>query len=63
MTDKNLFRRSYEIRGNRSQRYVRKNCVSHKDIGYNTLKCKALRDKIERLIRAGQFKEFLENEP
>ena len=61
--DKNLFRKPNGIRGNRSRRDVRKNCAYHKDIGHNTVKCNALRDEIEILIRAGHFKEFLENEP
>ena len=45
------------------RRDVRKNYAYHKDIRHNTVKCNAIRDKIERLIRAGHFKEFLENEP
>ena len=45
------------------QRDVRKNYAYHKDIGYNTMKCNALRDRIERLIQVGYFREFLENEP
>ena len=63
MTNKNLFRKSDEIRGNKSRRDVRKNCTYHKDTGHNTMKCNALRDEIERSIQARHFKEFLENEP
>ena len=48
--DKKLFRRSHEIRGNRLRRDVRENCVYHKDIWHNTVKCNDLRDEIERLI-------------
>ena len=63
VSNKNLFRRPDEIRGNKSRRDVRKNYAYHKDIGHNTVKCDALRDKIERLIRVGHFREFLENKP
>ena len=62
VSDKNFFRRQVEIEGNRSRRYVKKNYAYHKDIGHNIVKCNALRDEIERLIRAGHFMEFLENE-
>ena len=63
ISNKNMFRKPDEMRGNRSRRDVKKNCAYHKDIGHNTVKCNALRDEIERLIVAGYFKEFLENEP
>ena len=43
--------------------FLKKNYAYHKDIGHNTEKCNALRDEIERLIRARHFREFLENEP
>ena len=62
VTKKNLFSRLDEIRRNKSRRDVRKNYAYHKDIGHNIVKCNALRDEIERLIRAGHFMEFLENE-
>ena len=44
------------------RRDVKKNCDYHKDIGHNMVKCNTLRDEIERLIRVGHFREFLENE-
>ena len=47
----------------RSRKDVKKNCAYHKNIGHNTMKCSALRDEIERLIRAGHFKELLDVEP
>ena len=63
MTDKSLFKKLDVIRSDRSHRDVRRNYSYHKDIGHNTDKCNALRDEIERLIRAGHFREeFLENE-
>ena len=45
------------------EKNVRKNFAYHKDIGHNMVKCNALMDVIERLIRARHFKEFLENKP
>ena len=63
MMDKNLFRKPKEIRGNKSRKDVEKNCAYHKDTGHSIVKCNALRNKIERLIQAGHFGEFLENEP
>ena len=50
-------------KGNKSTKDVRKNCAYHKDIGHNTVKYNTLRNDIERLIRAGCFREFLENKP
>ena len=47
------------MRENRLQRDDRKSSTYHKDIGQNTVKCNALKDEIERLIRARHFKEFL----
>ena len=63
MTEKDLYKKLDAIKSDKSRRDVRKNCAFHKDIGHNTEKCIALRDEIERHIRAGYFKEFLENEP
>ena len=63
MTYKSLYRKLDVIKSDRSRRDVKKNCAFHKDIGHNTEKYIALRDEIERLIKAGSFKEFLENEP
>ena len=62
VSNKALFRGLNETRGNRSRRDTRKSCAYHKDIGHNIIKCNALRDEIERLIRVGHFKEFLEDE-
>ena len=61
--DKNLFRKPDVIKSDRSHSDVKKNCAFYKDIGNNIEKCIAPRDKIERLIQVGYFKEFLENEP
>ena len=63
VSNKNMFRKLDKMGVNRPRRDVRKNCSYYKDIGHNMMKCNALRDEIERLIRADHFKEFLENEP
>ena len=43
-----------------SQRDVKKNCAFQKDIRHNTERCVALKDEIERLMRAGHFNEFID---
>ena len=48
------------MKSDRSRRDVKKNCVFHKDIGHNIERCMALRDEIERLLREGHFKEFVD---
>ena len=58
-----MFKRPDEIEGNRSRRDVRNNYAYHKGIGHNIVKCNALGDKFERLIRTRHFREFLENKP
>ena len=63
VTDKNLHRKLDAIRSDRSWRDVKKSCAFHKDIWHNTERCIGLKDEIEMLIRAGYFKEFLDNEP
>ena len=63
VTDKGLYRKPYVIRNDRWRRDVKKNCAFHKDIGHNIESCIAIKDEIERLIKAGYFKEFLEEEP
>ena len=60
ITDKNLYRQPDAMKRNRSRRYVKKNCSFHNDIGHSTERCVALKDEIERLIRAGHLKKFLD---
>ena len=48
------------MKDDRSRRNIKKNCTFHKDIGHNIERCVALRDEIERLMRAGHFKEFMD---
>ena len=40
--------------------HVKKYYVFHKDIGHSTERHVALKAEIERLIRVGHFKEFLD---
>ena len=47
------------MKGDRARRDIKRNYAFHKDIGHNTDRCMALKDEIERLIRAGHFKEFV----
>ena len=44
----------------RAQRDIKRNCAFYKDVGHTMDKCVALKDEIERLIRVGHFKEFVD---
>ena len=48
------------MKGDRVHRDIKRNCAFHKDIRHTTDKCMALKDEIERLIKAGYFKEFVD---
>ena len=63
VTNKGLYKKPDMIINDRSCRDVKKNCAIHKEVGHNTERCIALKDEIERLIRVGYFKEFLDEEP
>ena len=58
--DRSLHRHPEAIKGDRSRRDDKKNCTFYKDIGHNTERCVALKDGIERLMRTGHFKEFMD---
>ena len=60
VTDENLYRSPEPIKGDRVHRDIKRNCTFHKDIGHTTDKCMVLKDEIERLIKAGYFKEFID---
>ena len=60
VTDKNLYKWLDAMNNDRSQKDGKKNCAFNKDIGHNTETWVALKDEIERLIKAGHFKEFLD---
>ena len=61
VTGKNLYRQPNSIKGVRSRRDFKENCAFHKDIGHNTERCMALKDEIERLIRASTSRSFWMN--
>ena len=48
------------MKGDKVCRDIKRNCAFHKDIGHTMDKCVALKDDIERLIRVGHFKEFMD---
>ena len=48
------------MKGDKVRRDVKRNCAFHKDIGHNTDRFVAMKDKIERLIWAVHFKEFVD---
>ena len=60
VTDRNLYRAPEPMKEDRFRRDIKRNYAFHKDIGHTTEKCVALKDKIERLIKAGYFKEFMD---
>ena len=60
MTDRNLYRSLKPMKGDRDRKDIKRNCAFHKEIGHTTNKCMALKDKIESLIRACYFKEFID---
>ena len=59
--DRGLFRQLEPMKGDRTRIDVKRNCTFHKDIEHNIERCAALKDEIERLIRAGQFNKFIED--
>ena len=48
------------MKGDWVRRDIKRNYAFQKDIRHTTDKCVALKDEIERLIRAGYFKEFVD---
>ena len=60
LTDRSFYIKPKANKGDRSRRDIKKNCTFHKDIGHNIERYVALRDKIERLMRVGHFKEFMD---
>ena len=50
------------MKNERTRRDIKRNCAFHKDIGHTTDRCVALKDEIERLIRADHFKEFVDEQ-
>ena len=58
--DRGQYRSLEPKKSNRMGKDVKRNCAFHKDIRHNTDRCVTLKDKIERFIRAGHFKEFVD---
>ena len=50
------------MKSERTRRDIKMNYAFHKDVGHTMDKCVALKDEIERLIRAGHFKEFIDEQ-
>ena len=48
------------MKGDRTRRDRKRNYAFHKDIRHNTDRCVALKDEIEKLIRACQFNKFVD---
>ena len=59
-TDRGLYRSQEPMKGDRARRDIKRNCAFYKDIGNDADRCVVLKYEIERLIRAGYFKEFVE---
>ena len=60
VTDRNIYRSPEPIKGDRVPRDIKRNCTFHKDTGHTTDKCVALKDEIEKIIKASYFKEFID---
>ena len=62
VTDRGLYRSPEPMKSKRTRRDIKRNCAFHKDVGHTTNRCIALKDEIERLIRADHFKEFVDKQ-
>ena len=60
VTNRSLYRSPEPMKGDRVRRDIKRNYAFHKDIGHTTDKCVALKEEIKRLIRADNFKEFMD---
>ena len=56
VTDRGLYRSIEPMKTKRMRNGIKRNYAFHKDIGHTMEKCVALKDEIERLIRANHFK-------
>ena len=62
VTDRGLYRSPELMKSERTRRDIKRNCAFHKDIGHTSDRCAALKNEIERLIRADHFKEFFDEQ-
>ena len=60
VSGRGLLRNPRPLQTDRSKRDATKYCHFHKDIGHDTKDCIQLRDQIERLVRDGHLREFVE---
>ena len=60
VTDRGLYRSPEPMKSERTRRDIKRNCYFHKDVAHTMDRCVALKDEIERLIRAGHFKVFVD---
>ena len=60
VTDRGLYRSPEPMKGDRARRDKKRNYTFHKDIRHIIDRCVALKDEIERLIRAIHFKKFVD---
>ena len=60
VTDNSLYKQPKSTKGNKSRRDIKKNCAFQKDIGHNIERGMTLKNKIKRLMRGGNFKEFMD---
>ena len=58
--DRNLYKPLEPMKGDRVRRDIKRNFAFHKDIGHTTNMCMPHKDEIKRLIRAGYFKECVD---
>ena len=62
VTDRGLYRSIEPLKNKRTRRDIKRNCAFHNDIGQTMDKYVALKDEIERLIRACHFKQFVDEQ-
>ena len=60
VTDRGLYRSPKPMKNERARRDIKRNYAFHKNVWRTTDRCVALKDEIERLIRAGHCKEFID---
>ena len=56
VTDRGLYRSLKPMKSERMWKGIKRNYAFHKDIGHTMDRCVALKNEIERLIRASHFK-------
>ena len=62
VTDRGLYRSPEPMKSERTRREIKRNCTFHKDVGHTMDRCITLKEETKRLIRAGHFKEFVDQQ-